>query len=86
MADQNEEETEQLFEQALTLAEKHLDMAMEEAGDLADYVAVAMIEVAVNQAIDAAGHQDMITVLRDLADQIEQDAGEDGVLEADNDQ
>ncbi len=70
------DETEQLFEQALTLAEKHLDMAMEEAGDLADYVAVAMIEVAVNQAIDAAGHEDMIGVLRDLADQIEQDAGE----------
>lgn len=73
----NDDATEEMFEQALTIAEKHLGMAMEEAGDIADYVAVAMIEVAVNQAIDAAGHEDMINVLRDLADQIEQDAGEE---------
>lgn len=72
------DETEHLFEQALTLAEKHLGMAMDEAGDLADYVAVAMIEAAVNQAIEAAGHEDMIAVLRDLADQIESDMGEEG--------
>lgn len=70
------DETERLFEQALTVAEKHLGQAMAEAGDLADYVAVAMIEVAVNQAIDAAGHEDMISVLRDLADQIESDMEE----------
>ena len=50
-------------------------LAAEDAGDLADYVAVAMIEVAVNQAIDVAGHEDIVTVLRDLADQIEQDIG-----------
>ena len=67
------DETEELFEKALVIAEKHLDAACEESGDLADYVAVAMIEVAVNQAIDVAGHEDIVSVLRDLADQIEQD-------------
>lgn len=73
------DDTEHMFEQALAVAEKHLGQAMDEAGDLADYVAVAMIEVAVNQAIEAAGHEDMISVLRDLADQIESDmAEEDG--------
>lgn len=70
--------SEQLFEQALTIAEKHLDAALDDAGDLADYVSVAMIEVAVNQAIDVAGHEDIIAVLRDLADQIEQDMNEAG--------
>ena len=76
------DETEELFEQALVIAEKHLDAAAEEAGDLADYVAVAMIEVAVNQAIDVAGHEDIVSVLRDLADQIEQDIGEGSDEEA----
>lgn len=67
------DETEELFEKALEVAEKHLIAAIDESGDLGDYVSVAMIEVAVNQAIDVAGPEDIVAVLRDLADQIEQD-------------
>lgn len=74
MADASAEE---LFDQAVVIAEKHLDIALDEAGPLADYVAVAMVEVAVNAAVEAAGHEDMVKVLRDLADQIEQDGAEE---------
>jgi hypothetical protein len=73
-ADSNAED---MFDQALAIADKHLDAALDEAGPLADYVAVAMVEAAVNAAVDAAGHEDIAKVLRELADQIEKDA-EDG--------
>jgi len=73
-ADANAED---MFDQALAIADKHLDAALDEAGPLADYVAVAMVEAAVNAAVDAAGHEDIAKVLRELADQIEKDA-EDG--------
>jgi hypothetical protein len=73
-ADTNAED---MFDQALAIADKHLDAALDEAGPLADYVAVAMVEAAVNAAVDAAGHEDIAKVLRELADQIEKDA-EDG--------
>jgi len=65
---------EQLFDKALEIAEKHLESAMKEAGPLSAYVAVAMIEVAVNQAVDETSHEDVVDMLRDLANQIEQDA------------
>jgi dihydroxyacetone kinase DhaKLM complex PTS-EIIA-like component DhaM len=67
---------EDLFDQALAIADKHLDAALEEAGPLSDYVAVAMVEAAVNAAVEAAGNEDIAKVLRDLADQIEKDAAE----------
>ncbi len=71
----NEAQTaEALFEKALELSEKHLGAAMEEGGMLADYVAVAMIEAAVNRAVDLTSHGDIIDMLRDLATQIEADA------------
>ncbi|NDC58420.1 MAG: hypothetical protein EBZ50_06280 [Alphaproteobacteria bacterium] len=72
-ADTNAED---MFDQALAIADKHLDAALDEAGPLADYVAVAMVEAAVNAAVDAAGHEDIAKVLRELADQIEKDAEE----------
>ncbi|MFZ4601863.1 MAG: hypothetical protein ACOYM8_05355 [Caulobacterales bacterium] len=72
-ADANAED---MFDQALAIADKHLDAALDEAGPLADYVAVAMVEAAVNAAVDAAGHEDIAKVLRELADQIEKDAEE----------
>ena len=72
-ADSNAED---MFDQALAIADKHLDAALDEAGPLADYVAVAMVEAAVNAAVDAAGHEDIAKVLRELADQIEKDAEE----------
>jgi hypothetical protein len=68
--------TEALFEKALSIAEDHLEKAMEEAGELASYVAVAMIEAAVNQAIDETSMQDIADMLRDLANQIEADMEE----------
>ncbi|MBI3419653.1 MAG: hypothetical protein HY053_05935 [Proteobacteria bacterium] len=64
---------EALFEQALATAEKHLTAALTEAGPLAPYVAVAMIEAAVNRGVDVAGHADIVDMLRDLAGQIEDD-------------
>ena len=77
MSDSNNSAAEQLFDKALDIAEKHLEAAMTEAGPLSAYVAVAMIEVAVNQAVDETSHSDVVDMLRDLANQIEQDADEE---------
>ncbi len=71
----NNQTAEALFEKALSIAEKHLEAAMKEAGPLSAYVAVAMIEVAVNQAVEETTHEDVVDMLHDLADQIEQDGG-----------
>lgn len=59
------------FDAALAVAEKHLGAAIKEAGELGDFVAVAMIEAAVNAAVEIAGEMDIASILRDLADQIE---------------
>lgn len=74
---ENDTTAEALFEKALSIAESHLESAMKEAGPLAAYVAVAMIEVAVNQAVEETTHQDVVDMLRDLATQIEQDGEEE---------
>lgn len=73
----NTSAAEQLFDKALDLAEKHLEAAMKEGGALSGYVAIAMIEAAVNQAVEETSHEDVADMLRDLADQIEADAGEE---------
>ena len=73
MNDNISSEAEEMFERALQIAEKHLDGAMKESGDLSDYVAVAMIEAAVNKAVEATSGSDIVDVLRDMADQIEAD-------------
>lgn len=73
---------EALFDKALEVADKHLEAALQEAGPLSDYVTVAMIEAAVNRAVDVAGHEDIADMLRDLANQIESDMDGEG---ADND-
>jgi hypothetical protein len=75
MPQQNEGNAEALFEQALKVAEKHLNAAMEEAGPLGPYVAVAMIEAAVNIGVEVAGPEDISEMLTDLAGQIEADGG-----------
>ena len=77
MSDQPAASAEALFEKALEIADKHLDAAASAAGPLADYVVVAMIEAAVNRAVDVAGHDDIVDMLRDLASQIEADGGAD---------
>jgi len=76
MTDQNNSPAEAMFDKALDIAEKHLAEAMKEGGPLSSYVAVAMIEAAVNQAVEETSHEDVVDMLRDLASQIEQDAEE----------
>jgi hypothetical protein len=78
MTDQNNGPAEAMFEKALDIAEKHLELAMNEGGPLSTYVAVAMIEVAVNQSVEETSHEDVIDMLRDLAAQIEQHSREKG--------
>lgn len=62
-----------MFEKALDIAEKHLDNAVKDGGPLGPYIAFAMIEAAVNQAVEDASPDDVVDMLRDLADQIEAD-------------
>ncbi len=68
---------EAMFDKALSVAEKHLMEAVKEGGPLGSYVAIAMIEASVNAAVEAASHEDVVEMLRDLADQIEADAEEE---------
>lgn len=65
---------EAMFDKALDIAEKHLEQAMTEGGPLSAYVAIAMIEAAVNQAVEETSARDVVDMLRDLAGQIEADA------------
>jgi len=75
--DQNDnptpEQAEALFEEALDLAESHLVKAMQVKADLAPYVAVAMIETAVNHAVEVTSAEDVVAMLHDLIGQIEAD-------------
>lgn len=74
MSDDTNQTAEAMFDKALSVAEKHLEMAIKEGGPLGPYVAVAMIEAAVNAAVDETSHEDVVDMLRDLAAQIEADA------------
>lgn len=74
MSNDSNQTAEALFDKALSVAEKHLEAAIKEGGPLGPYVAVAMIEAAVNAAVDETSHEDVVDMLRDLASQIEQDA------------
>lgn len=73
-SDKSSTAAEAMFEKALDVAEKHLEAAVKEGGPLGPYVAVAMIEAAVNVAVDETSHEDVVDMLRDLANQIEADA------------
>ena len=77
MSNDSNQTAEALFDKALSVAEKHLEEAIKEGGPLGAYVAVAMIEAAVNRAVDETSHEDVVDMLRDLASQIEQDADGD---------
>jgi hypothetical protein len=76
MTDDSNSPAAALFEKALDVAEKHLEAAISEGGALGPYVAIAMIEAAVNRAVEETSHEDVIGMLRDLAEQIENDADE----------
>jgi hypothetical protein len=71
--DKSSTTAEAMFEKALDIAEKHLEKAIADGGPLGPYVAVAMIEAAVNVAVDETSHEDVVDMLRDLANQIEAD-------------
>lgn len=71
MAKNEESGSEALFDKALALAESTLDKAASDAGEIGDYLTLAMIEAAVNRAVDIAGPEDIADMLRDLAEQIE---------------
>lgn len=76
--DNNDDEVEAMFDQALTLAETNLDTLMQANPDSAAYIAVAMIEAAVNRAVELATPEDVTSMLQDLIDQIDGDeTGED---------
>lgn len=77
MSNDSNQTAEALFDKALEIAEKHLEKAVQEGGVLGPYVAVAMIEAAVNAAVDETSHEDVVDMLRDLAAQIEADADSD---------
>ena len=62
------------FESALSLAEKHLKNAIAEGGILGPYVAVAMIEAAVNLSVAEISNEDVVDMLRELAGQVEEDS------------
>jgi hypothetical protein len=74
MSNDSNQTAEALFDKALEIAEKHLEAAVKEGGAFGPYVAVAMIEAAVNAAVDETSHEDVVDMLRDLAAQIEADA------------
>lgn len=76
-SDKSSTTAEAMFEKALDIAEKHLEKAIADGGPLGPYVAVAMIEAAVNVAVDETSHEDVVDMLRDLAAQIEADADVD---------
>ena len=79
MIEPDRSENEDLFEKALDLADKHLEIAVQEGLPLGlgAYVPIAMIEAAVNQAVEQAGQEDIAEMLRDLAEQIENDDDEE---------
>lgn len=59
---------------AATVAERFLEEAVEAAGDpVGDAVPLAMLELCVTVLVDQFGHDDTISLLRDLADQIAAD-------------
>lgn len=71
------ESTEDLFNKALEVATRYLEAAMAENAELRPYVAVAMIGAAVDVAVEETGHDDVIEMLRDIAQQVEDDEGDE---------
>jgi type VI protein secretion system component VasF len=66
-----------MYDQAADIAGKHLNAALDEAGSLEYLVAVMMVEVAVNAAVEATSRDDIVRLLKDLARQIEEDESEE---------
>ena len=58
------------FVSAFVIAYKYLKQALSERSSLATYVTIAMIEAAVNAAAERTESNDVIDILRDLANQV----------------
>jgi hypothetical protein len=69
--------SDQLYDKAAEIAEKHLGAAIEEGGDVEYLVAVMMIEASVNTAVELTSRDDIVRLLKDLVEQIETDADEE---------
>lgn len=80
----NDDETEALFEQALTLSEGSIDTLMQAHPQSAAYIAVAMIEAAVNRAVELTTPEDVISMLQDLIEQIDSDYAGDEMGDTEN--
>ena len=87
MADLIDLREDKAYDKALSLAEKHLETVVKSSGDLADYLAVAMIEAAVNLSSDIADPDELADFLRELADSLLGDdtGGEDETDDKDRD-
>jgi hypothetical protein len=73
MSDDADHPMDVLYDKAGEIAERHFRAALEEGAAVDYLVAVMMIEVAVNAAAEATSPDDVLRLLRDLAQQIEQD-------------
>jgi hypothetical protein len=73
MSEDADHPMEALYDKAGEIAERHFRAALEEGGAVDYLVAVMMIEIAVNAAADATSPEDVLRLLKDLAQQIEQD-------------
>ncbi len=69
--------SEQLYDKAAEIAEKHLGAAIEEGGDIEYLVAVMMVEASVNTAVELTSREDIVKLLKDLVEQIESDVDDD---------
>jgi hypothetical protein len=73
MSGEDDATMDEMYEKAAEIAETHLNAALKDGGDLDYLVAVMMVEAAVNAAVDATSHDDVVRLLKDLARQIEAD-------------
>lgn len=70
----NEAEYDQLYDRALEISEKKMMEALNDAGkELAPFVAVTMIEAAVNEAADRLPLEDVAAMLQTILDQMQED-------------
>ena len=69
--------SDEFYDKAADIAEKHLTAALDEAAQMEYLVAVMMIEASVNAAVELTSRDDIVRLLQDLTHQIELDLDED---------
>ncbi len=73
MSDDTLPPSDELYDKAAEIAERHLARALEEAGETEYLAAVMMIEASVNAAVELTSRDDIVRLLKDLTRQIELD-------------